>query len=195
MHENQYKRLTYSRARGIFAVAFQSRLSLWLGLDHLLLVETNGYSETYKRFYFRDIQAIIIRETTRRNIWNAILVLPVVICFVGLVISLFPAPNVGAVIVWSIFAVLFVVPFIINNIRGATCACQLRTAVQIEELPSLCRVRQTRRVLAKIRPLIAAAQGGELTTEVVSARMRESVQGSESQVQTPESENNAAQRP
>ena len=136
MHENQYKRLTYSRARGIFAVAFQSRLSLWLGLDHLLLVETNGYSETYKRFYFRDIQAIIIRETTRRNIWNAILVLPVVICFVGLIISLFPAPNVGAVIVWSIFAVLFVVPFIINNIRGATCACQLRTAVQIEELPS-----------------------------------------------------------
>ena len=173
MPEIRYKRLTRSRARSVFAVAFQSRASLWLGPDHLLCVETNGYSETYKRFYFRDIQAITIRESSRRNIYNAMLVLPVVICFVGLVITALAGENVVGIIVWSVFLVLFATPFVVNNVCGATCVCQLRTAVQIEDLPSLCRVRQTRKILGKIRPLIAAAQGGELLAETVAARMRD----------------------
>ena len=173
MPEKRYQRLTRTRARSAFAVAFQSRVSLWLGEDHLLCVDTNGYSESYKRFNFRDIQAVTIRESARRNTWNAILVLPVVICVVGLLISLFPADNIAAIVVWSIFAALFVTPFVMNNLLGATCACQLQTAVQTEELPSLCRVRQTRKVLAKIRPLIAAAQGGGLSAADVSARLQE----------------------
>ena len=168
-----YQRLTWSRARGVFAFVFQSRFSLWLGPDHLLCVDTNGYTETYKRFYFRDIQAITIQESARRNVWNTILVLPAVVCLVFLFVNLFHANKLAVTIVWSIFTTLFVVPFVINNFRGATCACQLRTAVQIEELPPLCRVRKTRRVLEKIRPLIVAAQGGELPAEVVSARVRD----------------------
>ncbi|HEX5398355.1 MAG TPA: hypothetical protein VFY06_04830 [Verrucomicrobiae bacterium] len=170
-----YQRLTWSSARGGFAVVFRSRSSLWLGPDHLLCVETNGYTETYKRFYFRDIQAISLRETGRRYVWNAILVLPLVGCVVGWVMNLVSANSLAAIIVWGIFVTLLVVPFAINNLLGATCASQLRTAVQVENLPSLCRVRQTRKVLAKIRPLIAAAQGGELTPEAVAAQMRDRV--------------------
>ncbi|MBU6410820.1 MAG: hypothetical protein KGR98_10585, partial [Verrucomicrobia bacterium] len=172
MSDFSYQRLTRARARGLLAIAVQSRFSLWLGPDHLLHVESSGYTESYKRFYFRDVQTLTIRETTRRNVWNAILILPVVFCLVVLVISLFPLKNIAAVITWSILATLLVVPFVINNLRGPTCACELRTAVQIEELPSLSRVRKTRRVLAKIRPLIAAAQGGELSAAAVSAQLR-----------------------
>ena len=195
MPELRYQRLTRARARNFFSVAFMSRTSLWLGDDHLLCVDNNGYSESYKRFYFRDIQAITIRETNRRNIWNAILLLPTVICIVGLLICLLPSPNVGGVIVWTIFALLFGVPFLVNNLRGPTCACQLRTAVQVEDLPSLCRVRQTRKVLAKIRPLITAAQGGDLTPEAVSALMRESILDSAPPVQSQEQQAGAPQQP
>jgi hypothetical protein len=178
MPDNKYQRLTYSRGRGVFAVAVQSRVSLWLGEDHLLCADSNGYSETYKRFYFRDIQAITIRQSTRRNVWNAILVLPVATCLLGLIVSLLPGHDTAAIVVWSIFGTLFVAPFVINNVRGPTCTCQLRTAVQIEELPSLCRVRKARRVIEQIRPLVAAAQGGELPAEAVSALMRERVASS-----------------
>jgi len=174
MPEIRYQRLTRARARSVFAVSFQSRVSLWLGPDHLLCVDSSGYGENYKRFYFRDIQAVTIRETKRRTVWNGFLIFPPAITLVGFMMSAFPLnQNVGAAIAWSIVTAIFLVPLIINNILGATCKCQLRTAVQIEELPSLCRVRQTRKVLAKIRPLIAAAQGGELSAEAVSARMRD----------------------
>jgi hypothetical protein len=176
MPEMRYQRLTRSHTRSMFSVAFTSRSSLWLGDDHLLCVDSNGYSETYKRFYFRDIQAVVIRETDRRMIWNAVLILPTVFSFVCLMIYAFPLrQNLGTAIAWSVVAAIFLVPSLINNILGKTCACHLRTAVQIEELPSLARVRRARNVLEKIRPLIAAVQG-RLGAEEISSRMREAAQ-------------------
>ncbi len=174
MPEIHYQRLTRSSPRSMFAIAFQSRASLWLGPDHLLGVDSSGYSETYKRFYFRDIQAVSIQETKRRAVWNAVLALPVVGCLAGLLTSLSSTPqNNVAVIIWLIFSAVFLVPFLVNNIFGTGCVCHLRTAVQIEELPSLCRVRKTRRILEKIRPFIITAQGGEISAEAVSTRMRD----------------------
>ena len=174
MSEIHYQRLARARARSTFAVAFQSRASLWLGPDHLLCVDSSGYSETYKRFYFRDIQAVTMQESKRRTVWNVILAVPVVVSLAGLLTNLSSTPmNNAAAIVWLIFSVIFLVPLLTNNIFGTTCVCHLRTAVQIEELPSLCRVRKTRRVLEKIRSLIIAAQGGELSAEAVSTRMRD----------------------
>ncbi|HEU5395566.1 MAG TPA: hypothetical protein VFV81_00265, partial [Verrucomicrobiae bacterium] len=161
MAEIHYQRLTRSRAREAIAVAFQSRSSLWLGPDHLLCVDANGYTENYKRFYFRDIQAIIVRQTQRRTVWNIVLGVLLTICLVGTSTSLMPPANMVAAMIWGTFAVLFAVPLLINNLLGSTCACQLRTAVHMEKLPSLCRLRQTKKVLGRIRPLIAAAQGGE----------------------------------
>ena len=153
-----YQRLSRTSSRTGFAVAVRSRGSLWLGPDHLLCVETNGYRETYKRFYFRDIQAIIIQHTKRRVIWNAILPTPLAGGLVGL-LALLSAGERNEVT--------------INNILGTGCVCYLRTAVQIEQLPGLYRVPKARKVLAKIRPQIVAAQGSELSAETVSERMRE----------------------
>jgi hypothetical protein len=176
MPEMRYRRLTRAHAKSTFSIAFTSRSSLWLGDDHLLCVDSSGYTETYKRFYFRDIQCIVITETKWQTIWNGFLMMPPAFALIGFMISAFPwKQHVGAAIAWSIVTTVFLVPLIINNIRGATCICQLRTAVQIEELPSLCRVRQTRKVLETIRPLIVATQG-MLTTEEVSARLREAAQ-------------------
>jgi TctA family transporter len=184
MAQPVYHRLTRDRMPNQFAVVSVVRSSLWLGSDHLLLVQRGGFTETYKRFYFRDIQAITVQETRRRTIWNAVLMVPLGICLIGLVICAIPRMNGVAMIVWAIFGGLFLLPFVVNNLRGTACACQLRTAVQTEEIASLSRVRQTRKVLAKIRPLIVAAQG-QLTPEEVSARMQAAV-GEEYSATNPE---------
>jgi hypothetical protein len=174
MPEIHYRRLTRARARSTFSVVLHSRVSLWLGPNHLLSVDSSGFSETYKRFYFRDIQAFTIRQTQRRAIWNVILLVPIIGCLTGCLSEIsFKPVNNSVVFIWLFFLTVFLVPFLFNNIFGTACVCHLRTAVQIEELPSLCRVRKTRRILAQIRPLILAAQGGELTAAAVSSRMRD----------------------
>jgi hypothetical protein len=130
--------------------------------------------ETYKRFYFRDIQAVVIRTTSARTIWNIVMVLPLIGCLTGLMVSLTSNPqNEVAILTWLILSCILLLVVLINNVRGASCACYLRTAVQIERLPSLNRVRKARRVLNRIRPLMAAVQGGELSAEAVSTQMRE----------------------
>ena len=53
MAEAEYQRLTRAHPRSGFAVAFAARSSLWLGKDHLLCIDSTGFSESYKRFYFR----------------------------------------------------------------------------------------------------------------------------------------------
>jgi hypothetical protein len=177
MAEARYKRLTRARASGTFAIAFMSRSSLWLGDDHILCVNSTGYSETYKRFYFRDIQSIILCATKRRVVWNWILGILAALCLARCNFgSLFKGePHTETMVFLSIAIFGFGIPLLFNNLSGRTCTCQLRTAVQIENLPSLCRVRQTRKVLEKIRPLIAAAQG-EISPAEISARMRETMQ-------------------
>jgi hypothetical protein len=177
--EIRYKRLTRSGARGGFAVAFQSRTALWLGPDHLLSVDSSGYTESYKRFYFRDIQAFVVRKTKRYQVLNIIVgivllaLLLLTVAIVPKTASAWTSEGPAASIVLGIIIGLFFVFLMLNLIAGPTCKTFLRTAVQIEELPPLSRVRKTQHVLKKIHPLIVAAQGGELSAEAISAQMRE----------------------
>jgi hypothetical protein len=48
--------------------------------------------------------------------------------------------------------------------------CQIRTAVQIEDLP-IRRLGKARKILERIRPLIAEAQG-QLTPEEIQSQMQ-----------------------
>ena len=60
MSNKEYRRLTRGRTRPGFAVAFGGRCSLWLGRDHLLRIDSSGYTESYRRFFLRDIQAVMM---------------------------------------------------------------------------------------------------------------------------------------
>jgi hypothetical protein len=182
MAEKEYRRLSRPRLRrrGLLTVA-STRSSLWLGKDHLLNIDSNRFTEEYKRFYFRDIQAITIRKTKRREIWNFALLM-LLIGWIAMVInelsSAGPAidPAMGTLL-GALFLIL-AVPLLANNVLGPSCAVYLQTAVQIEELPSLSRMRRARKVLDRIRPLIVAAQG-QLTPEEVSIRIRGMIQPQE----------------
>jgi hypothetical protein len=168
MAEQEYQRLTFATGRSAFGIISLSRASLWLGKDHLLCVETSGYSESYKRFYFRDIQAFSFRRTNARMVLSIVLA---VMAALFLLIA-FIADNTTVLVIFvSLTPLLCLVPLVINLILGPTCRCQVRTAVQTEDLP-IRRIRGARRFLERVRPLISAAQG-ELTAEEIAVRMQE----------------------
>jgi hypothetical protein len=67
--------------------------------------------------------------------------------------------NSAGVIALGIITGTFGFFLLVNVWRGATCICHLKTAVHLEELPSLRRWRNAAKVLARLQPLIEAAQG------------------------------------
>jgi hypothetical protein len=143
-----------------------SRSSLWLGKDHLLVIENNGYTESYKRFFFRDIQGIIIWETAHWKVRGLIL---------GVIAGLFGLPTVlgdDPITRW-VFGILSGICLLflsLDLVAGPTCRCRFRSAVQIEEMPSLNRLRRANKVLEQIRPLIIASQGA-LTPGQIAAQL------------------------
>jgi hypothetical protein len=152
-------RRDYRRLRGA-GWGLLGRSSLWLGRDHLLAAETYGFTEVYRRFYFHDLQAIVIQQSRARRDWNLIvgLVAGLVAGLFGLILLVSGMDATG----WTILAILespLLLGLLANNLRGPTCRVQIRTAVQTAELPSLRRLRNAERMLDTVRPLIAQAQG------------------------------------
>jgi hypothetical protein len=158
---------------GIFVLLLRgNRIQLWQGEEHLLLVEWNGYKEKYKRFNYRDIQAVVIQKTSEALAANIVLTF-----LVALILA--PALAIhetGLKIFLLSLAGLFGLILAINALSGPTCRCFLRTAVQTEELPSLSRVKRAQKVFARLQPLITAAQGGQIPAEMISAQMRDLAQ-------------------
>jgi hypothetical protein len=146
--EKVYRRLS-GRDAGLLSYS-----RLWLGPDHLLLARTAFFSEEYKRFYFRDIQAVVTRRTERREILTVILIFTTVVFGV---LAAFTDAVWHAVLV--VITLTLFVALLVNWLRGPTCVCHLRTAVQTEELSPLKRSRATRRVIDKLKPNIERAQG------------------------------------
>ncbi len=140
----------------------RSMCKLWMGGDHILLADRTYYTETYKRFYFRDIQAVIIRKTNRAAGWNYALGM------LALLFSLWALSMVnlpGRVTLW-IFAGFFGFFTMVNLLLGPTCATHIKTAVQTEQLYPWNRLRRARKGMAKLRPRLLQAQGGVSTDEL-----------------------------
>lgn len=129
---------------------FGGSASVWLGPDHLLSAVKQHYTETYKRFYFKDIQMITM---TRSNVDAALSIL----LFVALVIS--AAIAVANLIVGGILCALSLAALLWNLYLGHTCKCTVYTAVQSSHLKGVNRVRVFRRLLETVQPLIEAEQG------------------------------------
>jgi hypothetical protein len=153
---------------GIFVLLLRGRrVQLWLGGDHLLVVDWDGYREYYKRINYRDIQSVVIHRTAEGKIVNALLG-GIVVLFV--VFGLVVGDTVGTIVL-LVIAALFGFIMLGNFISGPTCKCQLRTAVQTEELHSLTRFRTARKVLDRVRPLVVGVQGA-LTPEEIAQRLK-----------------------
>ena len=150
----------YRRLPGL-SRGYGGYLQLWEGEDHLLVVQTNGYTEEYRRFYYRDIQALVVQRTRTGGIGSLIL---------GLFTAITAVPIlIGGTELWAlIFPGLLFLFLLIHVLMGPTCRVRLVTAVNQQSLASIGRLRTFRRVLARIGPRIEQAQGTLAPEEIVA---------------------------
>jgi hypothetical protein len=157
------------RGEGSRLLAFsRSFCQLWMGGDHLLLVDRTGYTETYKRFYFRDIQAVIIRKTSRATTWNWIMGSFALL----FTLSALGVQEFGVRIVFWFFAGFFGLFTLINLLRGPTCVTHIKTAVQTEQLHAWNRLGTARKGMMKLRPHLLQAQG-EISADELRVRLED----------------------
>lgn len=163
------------RRQGFLAIV-RIYCTLWLAQDHILSIDSRVFAEDYKRFYFRDIQAIITQRTNRGKVWNLIF-----IALIGLFMFIaLRGEETVTIILWLGVAGIFGIALLINWLRGPTCTCQIITAVQQETLPSLDRLKTAERVIKILKRHIQEAQGEFNAEETQTAELSDqsSVSGS-----------------
>jgi hypothetical protein len=129
------------------------RHSLWEGPDHLLWVEGAVFQEHYRRFYFKDIEAVVLHQTGRRAVWTFILAAGL---FLFAAIAAFSDGIAG----FSIFmTVLLAILMVIQWLKGPGCKVHLQTAVQKYRLLNLVRMRKALKVMDRIRASAEGVQG------------------------------------
>ena len=144
-----YRRLP-GRRRGIGSSA-----SLWMGSDHILLVKSAWFREEYKRFYLRDIQAIVVAPCARFYVSTPMLIGALLWLLPLTTVSFWPA---GAGIGWVVATLAMTATWLAISI-ASSCRCRLYTAVSKDDLPSLYRTWIARKFLRQVKPGIDHVQG------------------------------------
>ncbi len=140
--------------------------SLWLGLDHVLKVDRSSSRETYKRFYYRDIQAIVVEESSRRFTLT-VFSLPVIAIIAVLTLA-FSSSAISGLPAALFFASPVIVGLVVNLALGRTSQGRLVTAVGTEHLPSLGRMQRASQALQQIGDEVIKVQGALGAEQLIS---------------------------
>jgi hypothetical protein len=128
--------------------------SLWLGGDHLLVIETSGFvfpfSESYRRIDFKNIQTVSV-ATTRKGVIVSVLLMALLALLAWGILANY-SDNRGVSIFWGVLAVPILIAVIVNWAKGPTTICRLQTAVQILKLKPLNRLKTAQRFMADLAP-------------------------------------------
>jgi len=148
----RYRKLPGQRRGFIFGS------SVWMGSDHLLLVKSARFREEYRRFHFRDIQAIVTAKAQRFHISTRAALIG---CLWGwasaiAVLSALAPKILGPALGLVGFLLVFV--WVYQSAK-CSCRCRIYTAVSSEDLPSVYRTWTARRFLAAVEPVLTQAQG------------------------------------
>jgi hypothetical protein len=130
------------------------RTTLWQGSDHILQVQSRGYSEAYRRFYFREIQALVLRPTTRSRNISLVLLTLALLAFGAAMLGTPPGT-----IFWLVLGTPFALALLAQAPGGPSCIVHVRTAIETSQLTALCRRRTAERSLAAIAELVEGVQG------------------------------------
>lgn len=141
---------------------------LWVGHDHLLLVESTGISEEYKRFYYKDVQAINLVKTKKAYYLSLVFGILLLISAGACVFSMMDA-KLGPAGFFGIIAIVFAV-FIIRLWlgRGIT-NCWMYSSVQKEKLTPVNTIKKAETFYSIVMPRIEKAQGS-LSKEVLETQ-------------------------
>jgi hypothetical protein len=149
-------------------LSWTGRGALWQADDHLLEVTSLFMLEKYRRFFFCETRAFVVRRTNVRFISALLQGGLAGICFllawgareIGVhhtsedwrVMLFFTSVILGAL------AVLSLVALGVNLLLGPSCRCHILNATGWHELAAPARLNPALRVQALIFPLIEAAQ-------------------------------------
>ncbi len=145
----------YRRLPGSYRTLLR-KWTLWIAADHVLLIQSSHVAEQYKRFYFRDIQAIEIarRDGVSNRPGGRIAVLAILLLLVGLnLVGLSYRSTFGFG-----FSAVLLAGYVAWWLRRPDCACQIQTATRTEPIPPLCRYSSAMEVVSELRSKIEAAQ-------------------------------------
>jgi hypothetical protein len=151
-----------------------SQEELWDGRDHLLVVNRSGFTERYRRFRYKDLQALQTWETPDGRITAFLLAILALGFAMVAVLTFGEALTAG---VTGGIAVLMAVLLAWHLRRGATCRTRICTAVQTVELRSLVRSRAIEKTLPILRQRIGEAQGPIERGEMLALRSRRAAPG------------------
>ena len=154
----KYRKLT----RPIASVG--SYTSLWLGDDHVMLVRSTGYSESYVRFMFSDIQGLFLAPSSRRRNWN--LFWGFVAACSGIIFATHLTSE-DPPIVSGVLLAISTIFLVVNSALGPTCKAYLVTRVQTLQLAPLVRDRRAEKIIRQLSPLINSAQA-DLTQDAAA---------------------------
>jgi len=166
MTEIEYKRLKGTGRKS--SLGYRETFRLWMGQDHLLQISKIYYSEKYKRFYFRDIQGISL-EKTKKGFWTNIALSICTLVLLGIGFFIYVKWN-EMIPAWIIsgLAAPFIFLIIINSLLGPTCRCKLKTAVHLEEIPSLNRLWSAHKTLNQIVSKVQENQGSLASEDIIT---------------------------
>ena len=146
-----------------------SSASLWLADDHLLQISSSwGIQENYQRVYFRDLKAVLVTESSMRDmLFFGGICSALFFGFLAFIVTLTEASGFGVYFLW--FITLASLATAINAyMRGRRRKVYAVTGLQIIYWRSLARQNQIDNLLAQLRPLIESAQN-DLAVEPTAA--------------------------
>ena len=143
------------------------RHSLWMQPDHLLRVRANPFSQQYRRYYFADIQALVLTELpgTAAFYWYAA---AISLVFTALMLTYAGHPG------WGILPVLLALPALYLAWRVPNCTCYLKTSVSTDKLPAIRHRGAARKAIAMVMGEIERVQG-PLSRETLDAHATSSL--------------------
>jgi hypothetical protein len=145
---------------------FIQKSSIWAGVDHLLLVRGSRFRDEYKRFYYRDIQAIAVARAPRFHLSTRAAAIAFACSVAATVVELLALRFHFSNVVYTVLAaevsgcVLIGLILVWAYVSGRqSCRCRIYTAVSADDLPSVYRRWTARKFLAEVEQLIAQTQG------------------------------------
>ena len=104
---------------------------LWLGEDHILLVQSSRFTEQYRKFALSDIQAIVVTSQPTAVSLRAMMAILMAMLLGGALLT----DSNGLKIALALFAAIPFVILVSDMARGPRVACRLCTEVSAELLP------------------------------------------------------------
>lgn len=150
----------YAKLAGPGLMAYQR---LYEGKDHFLVID-GIYSETYRRLFYKDVEALIYCPTKAGTITIWISGLALLVSLLGFAATM----SSGSAIVgmWIFFCIISAPVFILSAIAGGTCSFAIKTSAQIIQLRNVSGRRRARKLMRKVTEIVEGVQG-QLTQETL----------------------------